>query len=151
MDGYLAKPIDRLELFAAIEEGQPATAVLEGVAGAPVFDAADARSRLGDDDHLLAEIIRIFLDDCPRQRLVIDAAIAAGDSEALSAAAHALKGAAGSLAAPRVADAALALETLGRDRTMADAAAARQRLVHEIDRLTVALNQMLLESTQCAS
>jgi CheY-like chemotaxis protein len=151
MDGYLPKPIDRLDLFAAVEEGAPMPVTATGSDDAPAFDVENARQRFGGDEHLLAEIARVFLEDCPRQRRAIDAAIDAGDAEGLAAAAHALKGAAASLSAPRVADAARVLEILGRDGPMADAPAARQRLRREIDGLTTTLNQLLAEGTQCAS
>jgi two-component system sensor histidine kinase/response regulator len=56
MDGYLAKPVDRLELFAAVEAGGPSAGASAHPNEAPAFDAADARGRLAGDDHLLAEI-----------------------------------------------------------------------------------------------
>lgn len=77
-----------------------------------VFDLAGLRETAGEDDELVAEVIRLFIEDAPLLTAAIDKAVAQGDRIALREAAHALKGAAGSLNAANVAAAAAALEVL---------------------------------------
>jgi two-component system, sensor histidine kinase and response regulator len=114
MDGYLAKPIDQAELFAAVERQPPLSA--SGVdsmslPAAPV-DFVEMQQRLGDDE-LIAEVIEMFLVDCPVRLAEIGAAVAARDGEAIRSACHALRGAASNLAAGPVVQDATGLETLG--------------------------------------
>jgi two-component system sensor histidine kinase/response regulator len=114
MDGYLAKPVDQAELFAAVEwQPQPAASGVEimPLPAAPV-DFVEMHERLGDDE-LIAEVIEMFLADYPVRLAEIGVAVAARDGEAIRSACHALKGAAGNLAAGPVVQHASALETLG--------------------------------------
>lgn len=70
---------------------------------------------LDDGSHgLVSEMIAIFRDDTPRRLEDILAAADKGDAEALSRAAHALKGGAGALGARALRLLAADLEALGR-------------------------------------
>ena len=77
---------------------------------APILDEADLLERLGDAAELVAEVLNVFLDDAPVRSDAITAALAQRDPVELRAAAHALKGAAGSIAAIRLYEASQALE-----------------------------------------
>lgn len=79
------------------------------------FDRAAALQLVDDDDALLDEVLALFVTNGPSWLAAVERAIAAGDSAALCESAHALKGAAGYLAAPHFVAAAQELETLGRD------------------------------------
>jgi signal transduction histidine kinase/CheY-like chemotaxis protein len=131
MDGYLSKPIDPGTLFAAVELQQPLEcerAAVTQIAGTSPMSVEDMRLRLGDDD-LIAEVAEIFLADCPDRLAAIKAAVGARDRDAIRAAAHAFKGAAGNLSAVPVADCARQLEAMAEggaiDPVSADAAWAR--------------------------
>jgi len=80
-----------------------------------IFDRAAALHLVDDDDALLEEVLALFITNGPSWLAAVERAIATGDSAALCESAHALKGAAGYLAAPHFVDAAQELETLGRD------------------------------------
>ena len=100
MDGYLSKPIDPRALFAVVEQGDDGSggAVPAGAAAA-TFDEEALRHRLSGDDELMTDVIRLFLEDLPVRVAAIQEAVTRRDAEALRAAAHALKGAAGNLSA----------------------------------------------------
>jgi HPt (histidine-containing phosphotransfer) domain-containing protein len=58
----------------------------------PVFDRAAFAQQTGGDASLCAEIIQMFLEDCPVRVEEIRAAIDRRDAAALVSSAHALKG-----------------------------------------------------------
>jgi CheY-like chemotaxis protein len=128
MDGYLSKPIDPAILFATIEQDRPG----DGSAAsdtAPVtitrpIDRDALLNRVGGDEALLAEIIQLFLTDCPVRLAEIKAAVDSGEAEAIRLAAHALKGSAGNLSAIGLASAARVLERMGAERRVGAAPAA---------------------------
>jgi signal transduction histidine kinase/DNA-binding response OmpR family regulator len=144
MDGYIAKPIQAMELFAEIErlistsvQGPDATGREAETAG--VVDETLLRERVDNDEQLLQELTELFRLDCPRLLQQIEEAIASQDPRALELAAHALKGAVGTFAAKPAFDAALTLETMGRDNQISGANRAYKLLATEIDRLQSAL------------
>jgi CheY-like chemotaxis protein len=142
MDGYLAKPIDRLALYAMVEESLPGFVDAEPLPGPrPSYHRARMMSRLGGDEALGREVIQLFLDDSPGRMNAIKAAIAQGDARALESAAHALKGAVTSLAADPAADAMRELERIARDGSMSDALPAWRRAETVLTALVAALRQ----------
>jgi PAS domain S-box-containing protein len=151
MDDYVTKPFRAAELFRAVEEAAPAVrAMARPVAAAPpveagpgpepvqVLDWGGALRSLGDEA-LLREMAAMFLDECPKLMAAIDAAIGNGDAPELRRAAHTLRGSAQVVGARVVAQAALALETIGRAGQLQAAPAARRELEAELGRLPAAL------------
>jgi signal transduction histidine kinase/DNA-binding response OmpR family regulator/HPt (histidine-containing phosphotransfer) domain-containing protein len=127
MDGYLSKPIDPHKLFAAVEGGGEGS--MPPTAAIPVaFDEDGLRQRLGGDDDLMTDVIRIFLEDLPARLAEIREAVNSRNADALRAAAHALKGSAGNLSAGGVFEAARVLERIGAESRMDAAEAAWRRL-----------------------
>jgi two-component system sensor histidine kinase/response regulator len=112
MDGYLSKPIDRFELYVAVE-GTPGKVGEMDPAGSELFDRATLLDRLDGDAELLEQILDVFRADYPSRLAAVDAAMTARHAEGLAAAAHAIKGAALNLSANRLADVAGALESAG--------------------------------------
>jgi HPt (histidine-containing phosphotransfer) domain-containing protein len=138
MDGYLSKPIDQRLLAKVVEQtgdGQPAPA-------RAAIDKAALLERVGGDVELMREVIQLFMEDCPMQLAAIHAAILSGDAEALRNAAHALRGAAGTLSAAGIVEASLVLERLGAANTLALADAAWKTLNAEAAHLAAALQDM---------
>ena len=134
MDGYLAKPIDPAALFAAVEDAILASPP-EDEPGAPaIFDREAALRRMGGDDEFLAEVQHVFVSDCPRRLAAIGAAVASRDAQRLRAEGHDLKGAAGTLSALRLVEAARVLERVGKDGRLDDAEMAGRRVAAEIAR-----------------
>jgi HPt (histidine-containing phosphotransfer) domain-containing protein len=122
MDGYLPKPIDPPLLFATLE----GPAAVEPPSQA--IDQPALLARLGGDEELMRDVVRLFLEDCPGRMARIRAAIDRQDAARLKAEAHALKGAAANMAADAVMDAARALEQIGEGREFATVEPAWERL-----------------------
>ena len=151
MDEYVSKPVDPARLFEMLSRfgagaGAAATAATATVdadasvdAGEPVLDDELFARNVDGDAQLRAELVALFLGECPRLMGDVRAAAESGDAAAVSAAAHTLKSAAGTMAGVRLASAALALEMLGRKGTLDGAAAAIDRLEREAARLAAAL------------
>jgi CheY-like chemotaxis protein/HPt (histidine-containing phosphotransfer) domain-containing protein len=123
MDHYVMKPILARKLFEAIESLAPvvARAAADASPAAPrpdadrVLAADQILNRVDGDVALLRELVTMFLEDCPRLLEEIQAAVGRKDAEALSRAAHALKGSIGNFDSGVAFSAALHLEMLGRE------------------------------------
>jgi two-component system sensor histidine kinase/response regulator len=154
MDGYLSKPIDPAMLFATVEhEAGPAAAGPSASKGAPVtaINRADVLHRLGDDEDLFTEVVRLFLEDCPVRLNAIRDAVDRDDAEEIRQTAHALKGAAGNLSAVGLFEAARALERIGSEGRLDAARAAWRRLSAEAAMAMDALRQFQIPSQEAAS
>ncbi len=79
-----------------------------------VLDVARLRDRTCNDEDLLREVVRIFLEECPRWMEALRAGVAAGDLRELRATAHIITGTAGTCGAVRLAGLARRLEDKGR-------------------------------------
>jgi signal transduction histidine kinase/DNA-binding response OmpR family regulator/HPt (histidine-containing phosphotransfer) domain-containing protein len=141
MDGYLSKPINQALLFEVVEQGSTGT-----TARAVSFNRAELLDRLGGDIDLLGEVINLFLEDCPRRLAAIGAAVGQRDGELIRAAAHALKGSAGTIAASAVFEAAQTLERIGAEKRLDAADAARDTLVREAAVLLDTLRKVQLSA-----
>ena len=118
------------------------TAVGDADAGRAVLDVEQMRERLGDDDELVADVIRLYLDDYPARLEAIASAIKAHDAAGLRGAAHALKGGASALSAQRVADAARQLEAIGEAGDLGLADQRFAALVSEAEQLAAVLRDL---------
>ncbi len=78
-----------------------------------------ALARVGGDLELLQELAQLFLDDYPKVMGELKKAIVSRDPELVERAAHTLKGSVSNFGADHVFDAALRLETLGRNEDLA--------------------------------
>ena len=150
MDAYLPKPIAQQALFDAIEGVRSSAATApESALPASALDFGEMRQRLGDDEELIADIIRLFLADYPLRLDAITSAIEASDPDRIRREAHTLKGGASNLSALGVVEAARALEMLGSpaDRVTVDAHFAR--LVAEVEHLATALRELQAGMSLC--
>jgi HPt (histidine-containing phosphotransfer) domain-containing protein len=109
----------------------------------PLFDAAALMHHVGGDRELLREIIEIFLATAPQMLTDARGAVMSGDCQKVERAAHALRGAARNFFSARVDQAALALETMGRSRDLAEAKSAFGILAAGLDKLCSSLELML--------
>ncbi len=98
-----------------------------------VFDRAAFMERIGDDEELLIELIGDFLQQIPAWHDDIRSKIEKDDADGLRRAAHAMKGAALSMAIDRVAHAAKALEEAGVSGEIGNAAELFRALESESD------------------
>jgi signal transduction histidine kinase/CheY-like chemotaxis protein len=131
MDGYMSKPINQALLYQVVEEGSIGAEVRPAA-----FNREELIDRLGGDADLLGDVIQLFLEDCPKRMAAIAAAVEQRDPEAIRTTAHALKGAAGTIAAAAVFEAAQALERLGAEKRLEPAEAAFRVLTREAASLT---------------
>ena len=151
MDGYLSKPIDRLELFEVVEQtARTPAAPAEGSETAPAVAIGGVRQQVRTGDRFSRELARMFIDDGRRQLRAVRVAIDECDAESLRAVAHEMKSAATSLGASQVADAARALEFLDW-RQPADAELAFRQLVAATEHLIGELTLAVKEAEQCTS
>ncbi len=105
----------------------------------PVFDASLALERVDDDKELLLEIAGLFLEDVPRMLQELRRASADLDTKAIEHSAHSIKGSVGNVGGLAAHEAALRLEEQVKVGCDEEIAGSVDRLIHEVDRLTVAL------------
>src|SRR5581483_1790547 len=121
MDGYLAKPFKAHELFAAVEDAAARTP-----AGPPVDVAAfRAAMREAGAEAAADEVIATFVATLPARLAALAAAAAGDDPEPVRRAAHALKSAAATVGAARL---AALLQDVEAAAGEGDVPAARSRL-----------------------
>jgi signal transduction histidine kinase/DNA-binding response OmpR family regulator len=143
MDGYLAKPIDQALLFDVVERGSRGEVAPDAEPAQPAaFNRAELIERLGGDAGLLKDVVKLFLEDCPVRLAAIKQAVDAQDAELIRTTAHALKGAAGTLSARGVFEAAQTLERLGAEARLEPTQAAWRALSKEAAELMDTFRQM---------
>src|ERR1700685_2295711 len=122
MDGYITKPVR----FSDIEQ------TLSGITRAPIAPAkpvapssswnkTEALDRIGGDEELLQELCQIFLEESPKLMQKLQLAIAEGDADGVTRAAHSIKGEASYLGASGSSQAARELEEMGRCKDLSRA------------------------------
>jgi signal transduction histidine kinase/DNA-binding response OmpR family regulator/HPt (histidine-containing phosphotransfer) domain-containing protein len=105
----------------AARPAAPASATSAASASAPVrpavskIDRSDLLQRLYGDERLAADVVRLFVGECPTMVDAVGSALAKRDVEQVRRAAHTLKGSASTAAAHAVADAARTLEKLAAE------------------------------------
>jgi CheY-like chemotaxis protein/HPt (histidine-containing phosphotransfer) domain-containing protein len=127
MDGYLSKPTESRALFAEVEGSAT------DVAASSPFDESDLLKRLHGDKELAAEIVRLFVEECPGLLDGIRTALDRRDAAAARRAAHKLKGAAGTASATGIAEAAALMEVLAGSDDMDALEGAWLRLSYEAE------------------
>ncbi len=130
MDGYVSKPVKPDALYREINQilhaagvsgaaqgsrtAEAARTLVNSVDAAPLYDRADALSRIADDEELLATLLDMFVTDAPTYLTEIDSALAARDWPHLLRAAHTLKGVFATFSARRGERTAKELEVAAR-------------------------------------
>jgi HPt (histidine-containing phosphotransfer) domain-containing protein len=144
MDDYLSKPIRTAELLSILERlgGDAGPVPSASTSVEPAFDSDDVLTRVGGDRKLLAEIVDIFRVESPRLLADLRRCLETGDARGVMEAAHALKGCVGNFGGRAAADAALALERMGREGALSGGGARLLALEREVDRLRNDLARM---------
>ena len=150
MDEYLTKPVDPQALFEAVERSATGATPASTAPLEAVIDRTDLRRRLCGDLDLVAEVIALFLEDCPARLAAIKLAVDARDREGIRTAAHALKSAAANLSARGVVEAAHALEQMGASGDLDHVTTAWPKLVAAGERLLMALGDEQPPKLICA-
>jgi len=122
MNAHVSKPIDVNELFGTLRryvrasansprsDAQPATPTAD-TEPLPGIDAAAGIRRLGGRREAFHELLKVFADSTPDPCPQIERAVERGDTDRAAEMAHRLRGAAGNIAAARLAEVAAELET----------------------------------------
>jgi len=139
MDGYIAKPVSIDAIQAELQKLVAQHGVV--VPDPPAWDYQQARARTAEDEPLLREIVRIFLEESPRLLERIEQGLAERDGDGLERAAHSLKGQIRCLAAPEALSAAEKLEERARARDFPAAAAVLPELDAAMARLDSQLHK----------
>jgi len=143
-DDYVPKPLQRAELFAAIERARGAT---KGNQSAPeeapqVSDAlnpAELLEHVEDDRELLAEIVQLFESNLPAVLQELRESIATGDGAEVARAAHTLKGSVGNFGHQGTYRAVEQMEAFAKQGDMPQTKAALLVVESELERLRTAL------------
>ena len=155
MDGFIPKPVRREALFALINRlvrngaaglseapSEPET-VRSETPDSRVLDREELEAITGGEPALVRELVRLYLQRLPELMSQLRDSLGAGDSASLAFTAHSLKGMSLNLAAKAVADAALALEKIGRSGDLSQAGAFHATLETEVEALRNALDFLL--------
>jgi signal transduction histidine kinase/CheY-like chemotaxis protein/HPt (histidine-containing phosphotransfer) domain-containing protein len=151
MDDYISKPVLPNDLYEIIQrqlsrvENKSAKLGTNADVTDLELDFDVILSGVAGDEDLLKDVIEVFIQRCPDQLDDVKAAAKKGDHEALSIAAHTLKGSLRQFGPGPAADAAFSIEKLGRAQQLTDTAALTI-LEREIDRLIPALEKLLNKS-----
>ncbi len=141
MDGYITKPVRFSDIQQALTGVATQLRSLAAPAATSNWDKAAALDRVEGDEELLQDICRIFLEESPKLMAQLRQAVAEGDPEAVSRAAHSLKGESAYLGATNVSQMAKQLETMGRDRQLLQASPIFEQLQGEMEQLSAAVRQ----------
>jgi hypothetical protein len=121
MDGFLTKPIDRLELLEAVAHwvaaaDDPAWGLEPRPGVAPPLVNRRTLAQLEEDvgSELMPEILMTFIDEGARRLRLLEERVNAGDAAGAADQAHALKGSAGTFGAMALRQAVHEIEQLGR-------------------------------------
>ncbi|MCP4633847.1 MAG: PAS domain S-box protein [candidate division Zixibacteria bacterium] len=154
MDSYISKPIDPKQLFSMIEalSQNDITDEIRIVNSEIVnnhteiediyIDLDELLERFENDQELLVQIIRLFVNDCPQLVADIKSAISDNDRNALQRATHKLKGAVGNFAAKPAYEASRRLEEIAENGDNDSIQSAYLELECEINKLIPTLKNL---------
>ncbi len=137
MDDYVVKPIEPAALYAALTaHTNPLSPSVSAVPkAAEGLDLSAVLERCDGDKELLIGLIAIFREDWLSYVQRMEADIEAGDGEALSRSAHAIKSPLGSLGLAAALASAVQLEQVGKDSQLVEAAQTLVTLRRELERV----------------
>ena len=110
-----------------------------------ILNRDDAVNRMGDDQTLYEMFLQWYLEGVSDQTTKIARAIDQGESQAVEAAAHSLKGGAATAGAERISDVASRLELAGRNGDLSQAPRLRAELERETSILRDHLERFLAD------
>jgi HPt (histidine-containing phosphotransfer) domain-containing protein len=104
-----------------------------------IFNRQDLLERLEGDEEILEVLVQTFLEYTPEQIQGIRHALDAGDAREVQQQAHSLKGAAASISAGALRDAALQVELAGKNGALEQVRSLVETLIWEFENLKKAL------------
>ena len=157
MDDYLAKPVRRDELAAALSravslgEEDVTLPVLDDAAGAEPVDRSVLESllgRLGDrGPAMLARLLETWETENARRLAEVADAAAAGDADAMARAAHAIRGGSASMGAVALADVCARVEEAIRGDQPVDLRQAHADIAAAVEQARAGLAQLSVGSS----
>ena len=135
MDDYIAKPIQKENLYALLEKIATCSREHSTAEGQQPEDLRFMLKQTGNDKALLLEVIELFLQDYHQDLVTLRRAIQQKDHQAFNRTAHGLKGELGNLGAKKAFNLAYALEKMGREANLEKAEATLEQLQAEVDQL----------------
>jgi PAS domain S-box-containing protein len=132
-----AEPVEHSSVVSAFAPSAPPLSL-----SAPVLDRADLLTRVDGDRELLAELVRLFLEERPALLMAMENALRDGEAKELACAAHKAKGVFGNLSAPLAQQAAVELELLARHGELALATDVFLQLCQQVERLEAELRAL---------
>ncbi len=154
MDAFLAKPYTMTSLSTllarwlpdatSLPERQPKTAVEPPAINLSVVDTLRGLDENGSLD-LAREVFSVFLETAGQGVAQVQAAIHAGDAQALGHAAHSLKSSTANVGAQILSACYFELEKLGRGGQMGEAAGMLPQVLHEHRRALAQLQEFLTD------
>ncbi|MGC2194916.1 MAG: response regulator [Terriglobales bacterium] len=153
MDSYIAKPIDRRELKAALKQIAPGVerrdlktekdnCATPDPSSPSAWDAKALLERMGGDEKLFREVAEIFLEETPKLISRLQQAVATGNAQMIQATAHSLKGELSYFGAA-AAKQARELESMGQENHLDQTAALLASLDNEVAGLMKAVRVAL--------
>src|SRR5687767_9046782 len=115
------------------------------------FDEKELLDRVDNDWEFLGETTRMLAADAPGLLADVRRAVETGDAPLVGSAAHALKGMISNFCAPQAQASALAVEQIGRNGDLSNAAAALRELEADLNALIVELTDYVATRASCGS
>ncbi len=151
MNDYISKPIDSKKFLAAIEkytsdsdapENKTADSIEQNEAD--IFNKDELLNRTGGDKELLEELLNLFVKNFPDQLQALKQALQHNDIEQVTHQAHTIKGASANMGAYALKNAALSMETAGKDNDPVLAQAALKQLYSDFDNFQMFISNLNL-------
>jgi signal transduction histidine kinase/DNA-binding response OmpR family regulator/putative methionine-R-sulfoxide reductase with GAF domain len=135
MDGYVTKPMQAADLYAAIDSLLIGSRLHDQATSEPPIDLNTALRTVEGDEGLLIELIETFQQDYPTHMASLREACIRNHASQLERSAHSLKGALVTLGATTAYSLAAELEAMGRDTRLHGAMARIEELETELTRI----------------
>ncbi len=148
MNGYIPKPFNARELIHSIEQFCPSKFTPGGdrdksPGGEIVIDREEALTRLGDDEGLLIDVWKAFVEDSLRQMETLREALETNNHTLLERQSHTLKSAAGSIGATLLKYEALQLEYAAKEKNETKIFVIYPRVEYELKRVLEFLSDIV--------
>lgn len=151
MNDYISKPIDSQKFLATIAKHTADSAAANHKTAdsieqdkADIFNKDELLNRTGGDKELLEELLNLFLKNFPDQLQALKQALQNNDTEQVTHQAHTIKGASANLGAYALKNAALSMETAGKDNDPVLAQAALKQLDSEFEKFETVISNLNL-------
>jgi CheY-like chemotaxis protein len=143
MDAYLAKPVTGREIKETIERFMSVPGSPREQTSSSSRSPSGALAKLDGDNALLCELVRIFIEESPKQLSKLRQAVEANDFETIERTAHGLKGELKYLGLAEAAQKASGFERFGREKCLQLPADSLSNLEADIINVTGCMKQML--------